>query len=90
LKVKVSTLQVPKAKKGFNMYLYDQHDFQVLEEINSGGFGEVTKARNLRNGTMVAVKKIKCNQNGIPPMVIREIAILLDLNHPNIVSLRVL
>jgi serine/threonine protein kinase len=69
------------------MHLYEIGDFITVEEIGSGGFGLVAKAKNLRTGTLVAVKTLLVGEDGISPIVIREIAILINLKHPNIVNL---
>ena len=49
----------------------------------------ITKSKHKKTGTVVAIKKIclKYEDEGIPPTVIREISILKQLNHPNIVKL---
>ena len=55
-----------------------------------GSFGSLSRALNITCAlnlilTCVAIKEIKCNVNGISPMVLREITILQQ--HSNIVHL---
>ena len=49
----------------------------------------VYKAQDTETGIMYALKKIRLESEdeGIPSTAIREIALLLELKHPNIVSL---
>lgn len=57
----------------------------VIEPIGKGSFGSVFKAMDKRAKRYVAIKKIKSNQNGIPATAIRELSILKELKHPNII-----
>jgi serine/threonine protein kinase len=58
--------------------------------LGEGAFGSTITALNLRPQTFVAIKEIECEENGIPPQVIREISVLQQLKHPKIVHLEVL
>lgn len=64
-------------------------DFQKIEKIGEGTYGVVYKGRNLITGQIVAMKKIRleADDEGIPSTAIREISLLKELKHPNIVSL---
>lgn len=64
-------------------------DFQKIEKIGEGTYGVVYKARNKQSGMIVAMKKIRLESEdeGIPSTAIREISLLKELKHPNIVSL---
>lgn len=64
-------------------------DFQKIEKIGEGTYGVVYKGRNKVTGQIVAMKKIRLESEdeGIPSTAIREISILKELKHPNIVSL---
>ncbi|NXX98541.1 CDK3 kinase, partial [Centropus bengalensis] len=55
-----------------------QEVFQKVEKIGEGTYGVVYKARNKRTGQLV---------EGVPSTAIREISLLKELNHPNIVRL---
>lgn len=64
-------------------------DFQKIEKIGEGTYGVVYKGRNKITGQIVAMKKIRLESDdeGIPSTAIREISLLKELKHPNIVSL---
>ncbi|KAJ1621026.1 protein serine/threonine kinase [Pavlovales sp. CCMP2436] len=63
--------------------------YQKVEKIGEGTYGVVYKAKNRVNGELVALKKIRleAEDEGIPSTAIREISILKELQHPNIVKL---
>ena len=62
--------------------------YEKLEKIGEGTYGYVYKARNTTNQEIVAVKKIKLENEdeGVPSTAMREISILKELSHPNIVE----
>ncbi|XP_048028439.1 cyclin-dependent kinase 2 isoform X2 [Megalobrama amblycephala] len=64
--------------------------FQKVEKIGEGTYGVVYKAKNKLTGETVALKKIRLDTEteGVPSTAIREISLLKELNHPNIVKLR--
>lgn len=64
-------------------------DFQKIEKIGEGTYGVVYKGRNKVTGQIVAMKKIRLESEdeGIPSTAIREISLLRELRHPNIVCL---
>ena len=61
--------------------------YQKIEKIGEGTYGVVYKAKNRLTGELVALKKIRleAEDEGIPSTAIREISILKELQHPNIV-----
>ncbi|CAI2375189.1 unnamed protein product [Moneuplotes crassus] len=63
--------------------------YKRLNEVGDGTYGVVYKAENTQTGDIVALKKIKLDvQNeGIPSTAIREIALLREIEHENIVQL---
>ncbi|CAD7079293.1 unnamed protein product [Hermetia illucens] len=64
-------------------------DFQKIEKIGEGTYGVVYKGLNKKTGQIVAMKKIRLESEdeGIPSTAIREISLLRELRHPNIVCL---
>lgn len=62
--------------------------YQKLEKIGEGTYGVVYKAQD-QSGELFALKKIRLESEdgGIPSTAIREIALLKELQHPNIVRL---
>lgn len=62
--------------------------YQKLEKIGEGTYGIVYKAQDTSGG-IYALKKIRLEQEdeGIPSTAIREISLLKELQHPNIVKL---
>mmetsp|Transcript_30473 Transcript_30473/g.41286 ORF Transcript_30473/g.41286 Transcript_30473/m.41286 type:complete len:305 (-) Transcript_30473:853-1767(-) len=64
--------------------------FQRQSKIGEGMYGVVYKARDTVSRELVALKKIQLldEDDGVPSTAIREISLLKDLVHPNIVHLR--
>ena len=58
-----------------------------LEKIGEGTYGVVYKAKDRVTGEVVALKKIRLDaeDEGIPSTAIREISLLKELQHQNIV-----
>lgn len=59
--------------------------YKYLNEIGSGGFGKVWKARRNEDGTEVAIKKLETKQADALKRFSREVRILSSLDHPNII-----
>nr|BAA23218.1 p34cdc2 [Hemicentrotus pulcherrimus] len=64
-------------------------DFTKIEKLGEGTYGVVYKGRHKRTGKIVALKKIRLEseEEGVPSTAIREISLLKELYHPNIVLL---
>lgn len=64
--------------------------YQRLSKLGEGNYGVVYKARDVVSGEIVAMKKIRLEREdeGIPGTAIREISLLRELSHPNIVDLK--
>jgi len=65
-------------------------DYVKIEKIGEGSYGVVFKGRHKKRGDIVAMKKVKIDaeEEGIPATSIREISMLRDIQHPNIVQLK--
>lgn len=64
--------------------------YEKVEKIGEGTYGVVYKARDRSNGVICALKKIRLadEDEGVPSTAIREISLLKELSHPNIVCLK--
>ncbi|KAJ1959619.1 cyclin-dependent kinase 5 [Dispira parvispora] len=63
--------------------------YQKIEKLGEGTYGVVYKAQNRETGEVVALKRIRLDkeEEGVPCTAIREISLLKELKHPNIVKL---
>lgn len=63
--------------------------YEKLEKLGEGTYGIVYKAKDSETGQIIALKKIRLENEdeGMPSTAMREIAILKELDHPNIVNL---
>jgi serine/threonine protein kinase len=63
--------------------------YERIEKVGEGTYGVVYKCKNKKTNEYVALKKIRLENEdeGIPSTAIREISILKQLKHPNIVRL---
>eukprot|EP01012_Entosiphon_sulcatum_P066677 TRINITY_DN9603_c0_g1_i1.p1 TRINITY_DN9603_c0_g1~~TRINITY_DN9603_c0_g1_i1.p1 ORF type:complete len:507 (+),score=116.14 TRINITY_DN9603_c0_g1_i1:52-1521(+) len=66
-----------------------QERLQNIEKVGEGGYGEVFKAKDLVTQRIVAAKKLRRNheKEGFPITSIREIKLLRELRHRNIVPI---
>lgn len=64
-------------------------EYSRIEKIGEGTYGVVFKAKNKKTGQLVAIKKIRmdADDQGVPATSIREISLLKELVHPNVVAL---
>ncbi len=64
--------------------------FERHEKLGEGTYGVVFKAKDRETDQTVALKKIRLENTdeGIPSTAIREISLLQELRHPNIVELK--
>lgn len=63
--------------------------YERLAQVGEGTYGKVYKARNTGSGSLVALKRIRMEQerDGFPVTSMREIKLLQALDHVNIVRL---
>ncbi len=63
--------------------------YERSEKIGEGTYGIVYKARDTTSGAIVALKRIRLDteEEGVPCTAIREISLLKELRHENIVKL---
>ncbi len=61
--------------------------YHKIEKIGEGTYGVVYKAKDVQTTDIVALKKIRLDSEdeGVPSTAIREISLLKELQHPNIV-----
>jgi|TARA_B100000524_G_scaffold24153_1_gene12277 serine/threonine protein kinase len=58
------------------------------QKLGEGTFGEVYIATHERTQEVAALKKIKleCEDEGVPGTTLREVSLLKELQHPNVVQ----
>lgn len=63
--------------------------YRMLDKLGEGTFGEVHKGEKLSSGLKVALKRIFLHneKEGFPITALREIRILKNLDHPNIIPI---
>lgn len=63
--------------------------YEKLEKLGEGTYGVVYKAKDKITKELFALKKIRLESEdeGIPSTAIREISLLKELQHPNVVKL---
>nr|CAG4650242.1 EOG090X081V [Sida crystallina] len=63
--------------------------YEKLEKIGEGTYGTVFKAKNRENHEIVALKRVRLDDDdeGVPSSALREICLLKELKHRNIVRL---
>ncbi|EEB06770.1 CMGC/CDK/CDK5 protein kinase Pef1 [Schizosaccharomyces japonicus yFS275] len=63
-------------------------NYQRLEKLGEGTYATVYRGRHLLTGEIVAIKDIKVDpEEGTPSTAIREISLMKELKHPNIMEL---
>ncbi|KAH1210247.1 Cell division control protein 2 [Glycine soja] len=66
-----------------------QMDVKILDVAAEGGYGRVFRCLDVHTGALVAMKQITMVRlsQGIPAQIIREVSLLRELHHANIVKL---
>lgn len=76
---------------GFGSCRVVDEAFQRVKQIGEGTYGQVYLAKDKRTGERVALKKVRLDNEkgeGFPVTAIREIMILKDIVHDNIINLK--
>lgn len=63
--------------------------FRVVEKLGEGTYGKVYKAISNSNDQEYALKRMKINyeEEGVPATAIREVSLLKECDHPNVIRL---
>lgn len=65
-----------------------QQQYELLEKIGNGAFGEVYVAQHVRTGKRYAIKRMRVHDDGhlrvLPAVQFQEIETLRQLEHPNV------
>lgn len=72
------------------VFSHSKEQFDILEEVGQGTYGQVYKATHRGSGKLYALKRVKMDQEkeGFPITALREIKILKQLKHESIVHLK--
>jgi cell division cycle 2-like len=64
--------------------------YERLNQIEEGSYGVVFRARDKQTGDIVALKKLKLDEekNGFPITALREVYALMSCRHENVVGVR--
>ena len=75
----------PPIQSSRSVYCYER-----LNQIEEGSYGVVFRARDKQTGDIVALKKLKLDEekNGFPITALREIYSLMTCRHENVVRIR--
>lgn len=62
--------------------------YTIIDKLGEGTYGIVYKAQDKKTNELVALKCIRLEEEdeGVPATAIREISLLKELDHPNVVK----
>jgi serine/threonine protein kinase len=85
-----STTSAPKEKEEVKFGHAVISDFKGMKQLGEGAYGVVYKGVNEKTGEVIALKKIKLEtqSEGVPSTTIREISVLREIEHKNVVQLK--
>lgn len=65
-----------------------KYRYERLQELGSGSYAVVYKARNRETDEVIALKKLRFgfDEQGLPSSTLREISLLKELKHAHIVE----
>lgn len=68
----------------------DVNEYEKLNKVGEGTYGVVYRARDTKTDEIVALKRVRMEEekDGLPVSSLREINLLLNMRHKNIVELR--
>ena len=66
------------------------NEYEKLNRVGEGTYGVVYRARHMKTNKIVALKRVRMEEekDGLPVSSLREINILLNIRHRNIVELK--
>ena len=64
--------------------------YHQFDKLGEGTYGEVYKVQDVKSGEFLAMKRIVLDnpEEGVPGTALREISLLRELNHDNVVKLK--
>jgi cyclin-dependent kinase 12/13 len=66
------------------------NQYDKIKQVGEGTFGQVYKGKCKKNGDIVALKKVRLDKEreGFPITTVREVKVLRELRHQNMIALR--
>ncbi len=89
--INAGSLKLPRIEGGTFGRCRSVENYDKLNDIEEGAYGWVARAQEHATGKVVALKRLKIDpkdRSGLPVTGLREIQILKDCDHRNIVKLR--
>ena len=79
-----------KIKINFVLNYRNVNEYEKLNRVGEGTYGVVYRARHMKTNKIVALKRVRMEEekDGLPVSSLREINILLNIRHRNIVELK--